>query len=173
MIKSAFSIAFRRHFLQIQCKATCTSPATFNVQPACFASGRPFQISRLDHLVLTVRDLDKTVDFYTRVLGMEATTFRGGRKALNFGEQKINLHELGKEFDPKSEVPTPGSADLCFITPSTLDEVSAHLKTCNITIVEGPVERTGAVGSIRSIYVRDPDGNLIEISNYTNRVDRL
>ncbi|XP_059143891.1 glyoxalase domain-containing protein 5-like isoform X2 [Physella acuta] len=144
-----------------------------SIQPSCSASGRPFQISSLDHLVLTVKDLDKTVDFYTRVLGMEATTFRGGRKALNFGEQKINLHELGKEFEPKATVPTPGSADLCFLTQSSLDDVMGHLKVCDICIVEGPVERTGAVGSIRSIYVRDPDGNLIEISNYTNRVNRL
>uniref|UniRef100_A0A2C9JHS0 Glyoxalase domain-containing protein 5 n=1 Tax=Biomphalaria glabrata TaxID=6526 RepID=A0A2C9JHS0_BIOGL len=137
------------------------------------SSGRPFQIASLDHLVLTVRDLDKTVDFYTKVLGMEVTTFKGGRKALNYGVQKINLHEYGKEFEPKSHIPTPGSADLCFLTTSVLDDVLEHLQRLNISIVEGPVERTGAVGSIRSIYIRDPDGNLIEISNYINRVDRL
>ncbi|KAH9523555.1 Glyoxalase domain-containing protein 5 [Bulinus truncatus] len=174
MLRSVFSLAFKQHILKVQVTATCCSSQTANnILPTCAASGRPFQITSLDHLVLTVRDLEKTVEFYTNVLGMEATTFRGGRKALNFGVQKINLHELGKEFEPKSQLPTPGSADLCFLTPSLLDDVMAHLKKCDINIVEGPVERTGAVGGIRSIYVRDPDGNLIEISNYINRVDRI
>ncbi|GFN74980.1 glyoxalase domain-containing protein 5 [Plakobranchus ocellatus] len=96
----------------------------------------------------------------------------GGRKALNFGEQKINLHERGKEFEPKAEVPTPGSADLCFITATGLDDVQEHLQKCNVSIIEGPVERTGAIGGIRSVYIRDPDGNLIEISNYIKKVVR-
>jgi catechol 2,3-dioxygenase-like lactoylglutathione lyase family enzyme len=124
------------------------------------------QIERLDHLVLTVRDIDSTCDFYTNVLGMTTVTFGAGRKALQFGQQKINLHQAGHEFEPKATAPTSGSADLCFITGIPLATVEAHLRTQGIGIVEGPVVRTGALGPIRSLYVRDPDGNLIEISNY-------
>ena len=122
-------------------------------------------INHLDHLVLTVRDLNRTIDFYTRVLGMEAVTFGTGRNALLFGVQKINLHEAGHEFEPKAENPTPGSADLCFIASTPLIEVIAHLSMHKVTIVEGPVQRTGAVSPIQSVYIYDPDGNLIEISN--------
>jgi catechol 2,3-dioxygenase-like lactoylglutathione lyase family enzyme len=123
------------------------------------------QIDHLDHLVLTVADLDVTVDFYSRVLGMQAVTFAEGRKALAFGQQKINLHLAGREFEPKAERPTPGSADLCFIVATPLDEVIAHLEAQHVALVEGPVKRTGATGPIRSVYVRDPDRNLIELSN--------
>ena len=122
-------------------------------------------IDHLDHLVLTVADLDVTVDFYTRVLGMREVTFGEGRKALSFGAQKINLHQAGKEFEPKAERPTPGSADLCFIVATPLDEVIAHLEAQGVAILEGPVRRTGATGPILSVYVRDPDFNLIELSN--------
>jgi len=122
-------------------------------------------IDHLDHLVLTVADLDVTVDFYTRVLGMQEVTFGEGRKALSFGVQKINLHQAGKEFEPKAERPTPGSADLCFIVATPLEEVIAHLETQGVAILEGPVRRTGATQPIRSVYVRDPDFNLIELSN--------
>ncbi|MCQ2048748.1 ring-cleaving dioxygenase [Stutzerimonas stutzeri] len=122
-------------------------------------------ISHLDHLVLTVADIEKTVDFYTRVLGMQLVTFGEGRKALTFGNQKINLHQAGREFEPKAERPTPGSADLCFIVATPLDRVIAHLETQGVSIIEGPVQRTGATGPIRSVYVRDPDLNLIELSN--------
>ena len=124
------------------------------------------RIDRLDHLVLTVRDIPKTCEFYTRVLGMEVVTFGAGRKALQFGRQKINLHERGKEFDPKAANPTPGSGDLCFITETPLSQVVGHIRSCGIEIIEGPVRRTGAMGPIESIYLRDPDGNLIEVSNY-------
>ena len=124
------------------------------------------RIDRLDHLVLTVRDIPKTCEFYTRVLGMEVVTFGAGRKALQFGRQKINLHERGKEFDPKAANPTPGSGDLCFITQTPLPQVMGHIRSCGVEIIEGPVRRTGAVGPIESIYLRDPDGNLIEVSNY-------
>lgn len=124
-------------------------------------------IDRLDHLVLTVADLERTLDFYTRVLGMEAVTFGPGRKALQFGRQKINLHERGREFEPNAKQPEPGSADLCFITATPLPEVMARLELCGVPLEEGPVRRTGAVGPIESVYVRDPDGNLIELSNYT------
>jgi catechol 2,3-dioxygenase-like lactoylglutathione lyase family enzyme len=124
-----------------------------------------FVIDHLDHLVLTVADIDATISFYTSALGMEEVTFKN-RKALRFGEQKINLHQAGKEFEPKAAHPTPGSGDLCFITNAPLEEVISHLKELHLAIEEGPVERTGAVGSIRSIYLRDPDLNLIEISNY-------
>jgi len=122
-------------------------------------------IDRLDHLVLTVRDIGKTCDFYANVLGMEVVTFGGGRKALHFGRQKINLHEAGKEFEPKALRPTPGSADLCLITKTPLDQVIRHVQAHGVAIEEGPVERTGATGKIRSVYLRDPDGNLIEIAN--------
>jgi catechol 2,3-dioxygenase-like lactoylglutathione lyase family enzyme len=124
-----------------------------------------FVIDHLDHLVLTVADIDATVAFYTSALGMELVTF-GDRKALRFGEQKINLHQAGKEFEPKAEHPTPGSGDLCFITKAPLEDVISHLKTTRCAIELGPVERAGAVGEMRSIYIRDPDLNLIEISNY-------
>lgn len=123
-------------------------------------------IDRLDHLVLTVGDIPSTVRFYTLVLGMNEIHFGAGRIGLQFGNQKINLHEVGHEFEPKAERPTPGSADLCFITVTPIQEVTAHLSTHNIPIVQGPVRRTGAMGDIESVYIRDPDNNLIEISNY-------
>lgn len=123
------------------------------------------QIERLDHLVLTVKDITVTCDFYARVLGMEVVTFDAERKALQFGQQKINLHEAGAEFEPKALHPTPGSADLCFVTQMPLSDVIAHLQACSVEIELGPVERTGAVGRLNSVYVRDPDANLIEISN--------
>ncbi|CDZ93027.1 MULTISPECIES: VOC family protein [Pseudomonadaceae] len=123
------------------------------------------QISHLDHLVLTVADIDVTTDFYCRVLGMQAVTFGEGRKALAFGRQKINLHPAGREFEPKAERPQPGSADLCFIVSTPLEEVIEHLAKQGVAIIEGPVRRTGATGPIRSVYLRDPDLNLIELSN--------
>lgn len=123
------------------------------------------KIDSLDHLVLTVRDIDTTVSFYSKVLGMETITFGSGRKALSFGDQKINLHQYGREFEPKAQLPTPGSADLCFLTPVPLTSVVCHLVACEVAILEGPVQRTGATGPIRSVYFRDPDMNLIEVSN--------
>jgi catechol 2,3-dioxygenase-like lactoylglutathione lyase family enzyme len=124
------------------------------------------QIDRLDHLVLTVRDIEKTCEFYTAVLGMELIIFGEGRKALRFGQQKINLHEAGKEFDPKAAHPVCGSADLCLITTTPLADVLHHLQQHQIAIEAGIADRTGAIGFIRSIYIRDPDGNLLEISSY-------
>jgi catechol 2,3-dioxygenase-like lactoylglutathione lyase family enzyme len=126
------------------------------------------KITRLDHIVLTVRNLDATCQFYTDVLGMDIVTFGNGRKALHFGQQKINLHEAGKEFEPKAHVPTPGSADLCFITETPISIVVEKLEQAGVTIEEGPVNRTGALGKITSVYFRDPDKNLIEVSNYIN-----
>ncbi|MCL6660646.1 VOC family protein [Paenibacillus amylolyticus] len=123
------------------------------------------QLERLDHLVLTVKNLEATISFYTNILGMKVVEFGQGRKALQFGQQKINLHEQGKEFEPKAHTPTPGSADLCFLVSTPLEEVILHLTQHHTKIEEGPVERTGALGPIRSVYVRDPDGNLIELSN--------
>lgn len=123
------------------------------------------KIDTLDHLVLTVRDLDETIAFYSSVLGMQAVTFAGGRKALAFGAMKINLHQAGKELEPKAQQPTPGSADLCFITSVPIQDVVAHLAGCEVKLLEGPVERTGAQGPILSVYFRDPDMNLIEVSN--------
>ncbi len=123
------------------------------------------KIDILDHLVLTVADIDTSIKFYQKVLGFEVVTFKGGRKALAFGQQKINLHQLGKEFEPKAKSPTPGSADLCFISSTPLEDVIFEINALGIAIEEGPVERTGARGAILSVYIRDPDFNLIEISN--------
>jgi len=122
-------------------------------------------ITHLDHLVLTVKDIDVSVAFYQK-LGMKKQLFLGGRVALQFGQQKINLHQLGKEFEPKAKQVQAGSADLCFIVSEPLEQVLDYLKEKHLSIEEGIVERTGAVGTIRSIYLRDPDGNLIELSNY-------
>ena len=122
-------------------------------------------VNRLDHLVLTVANIDATVDFYTRVLGMEAVTFGTGRTALRFGTSKINLHEAGKEFEPRALRPTPGSADICLIVDDDIATVIAELAGAGITIEQGPVDRAGATGPIVSGYLRDPDQNLIELSN--------
>jgi catechol 2,3-dioxygenase-like lactoylglutathione lyase family enzyme len=126
------------------------------------------KIDRIDHVVLTAFDVDRTLDFYTRVMGMEAITFAGGRRGLAFGRQKINLHQAGREYEPKALKPTPGSLDLCFITETPLDQVIARLKENGVVIAEGPVPKTGALGAMMSVYFRDPDGNLIEVSNYAS-----
>lgn len=123
------------------------------------------KIDSLDHLVLTVKSIDATASFYARALGMDVVTFGGGRKALSFGAQKINLHQHGEEFEPKAAHPTPGSADLCLITSVALASVMDHLSSCDIAVIDGPVQRTGATGPILSLYFRDPDGNLIEVAN--------
>jgi catechol 2,3-dioxygenase-like lactoylglutathione lyase family enzyme len=126
-------------------------------------------INQLDHLVLTTAREGACIDFYTRVLGMQLETFDGGtppleRRAFKFGNQKINLHVQGKELEPKAYLPVPGALDLCFIVQIPLEEVIARLQACNWPILEGPVMRTGATQKIRSVYVRDPDFNLIELS---------
>lgn len=126
-------------------------------------------ISHLDHLVLTTANEDACIQFYTEVLGMQLEAFIGGtppveRRAFKFGHQKINLHVKGREFEPKAHLPVPGALDLCFIADRPLDDVIGHLQRLGVTIVEGPVMRTGATGRIRSVYLRDPDLNLIEIS---------
>jgi catechol 2,3-dioxygenase-like lactoylglutathione lyase family enzyme len=131
--------------------------------------GEKMMILGLDHFVLTVNNIEKTVDFYTRVLGMQQVIFGTGRKALQFGSQKINLHEAGREFEPKAKHPIPGSADLCFIVEQELLDIIEHLKQHNIAVEDGIVSRTGAMGPIESIYLRDPDGNLIELSRYLNK----
>ncbi len=123
------------------------------------------QIESLDHLVLTVADPAATVRFYTGVLGMTEHTFGSGRTALRFGDSKINLHQAGNEFEPKADRPTPGSADLCFLVTTPVTEIVDRLHSADVPIVEGPVTRTGATGDILSVYVRDPDDNLIELSN--------
>ena len=123
-------------------------------------------IDRIDHLVLTVRDIDATCAFYSRVLGMRVVTFAAGRKALEFGSQKFNLHQTGGEFEPKAAHPTPGAIDVCLIAAVGLSQVIDHLARCGVAIIEGPVTRTGARGPIRSVYFRDPDMNLIEVSTY-------
>jgi catechol 2,3-dioxygenase-like lactoylglutathione lyase family enzyme len=124
------------------------------------------RVDSIDHVVLTVRDLASTCHFYSRVLGMQVSEFEGGRKALVFGHQKLNLHEAGREFEPKAVHPTPGSTDLCFVTRVPIPEVLEHVRTCQAEVVAGPVPQTGAAGPMTSVYVRDPDGNLIEIARY-------
>jgi catechol 2,3-dioxygenase-like lactoylglutathione lyase family enzyme len=123
-------------------------------------------IHALDHLVLTVADVDTTVAFYARVLGMEPVTFAGGRRALAFGDQKINLHQAGQEFETKAARPTAGSADLCLLTTDAPDTVVARLEAEGVPVEEGPVPRTGARGELTSVYFRDPDGNLLEVASY-------
>jgi len=125
-------------------------------------------IERLDHLVLTVADIEATVAFYECALNMRRERFGEGRVALRFGDQKLNLHQAGRELDPKALRPTPGSADLCFIATLPLQTIQAALARANVTVEEGPVPRTGALGPIRSLYFRDPDGNLLEVSVYDN-----
>jgi catechol 2,3-dioxygenase-like lactoylglutathione lyase family enzyme len=127
------------------------------------------KIDSLDHVVLTVKDIDATCKFYAKVLGMEIVTFGENRKALSFGSQKINLQQLGRESTLKAEKPTPGSADVCFITSVSLSEVIAYLNACGVNLIGGPVERNGARGPMMSVYFRDPDMNLIEVSNYVSK----
>ncbi len=136
------------------------------------------KIQALDHIVLTVASIERTCEFYSQVLGMQVSHFNatnaGGadrstdaqRTALSFGDQKINLHEYKNEFTPRAQQPTPGSADMCFIAETPLDDVIAHLQANAIVIEIGPVPRTGARGKLISVYIRDPDGNLVELSNY-------
>ncbi|WP_281184894.1 VOC family protein [Trichlorobacter lovleyi] len=123
-------------------------------------------IDRIDHLVFTVADVEATCTFYQQVLGMRVETFGAGRKALCFGVQKINLHQYGREFEPKAKAPAPGCQDICLISSKPLDGIMQHLTACGVVIEEGPIQRTGATGPINSVYFRDPDGNLIEVSNY-------
>src|SRR5438067_1660239 len=124
------------------------------------------RIDRIDHIVITAHDLERTIEFYTRVLGMEPITFAQGRRGLAFGQQKLNLHQAGREFEPKALKPTPGSIDLCLVAQTPLEEVVAQLQANGVAVVEGPVPKTGALGPMLSVYFRDPDGNLIEVSNY-------
>ena len=122
-------------------------------------------IRAIDHIVLTVRDVERTLSFYQRALGMAPVTFGEGRRALAFGDQKLNLHQAGREFEPKAAAPTPGAVDLCFLTDEPLDAVVAHLARVGVSIELGPVAKTGARHALRSIYFRDPDGNLVEVAN--------
>ena len=124
------------------------------------------KITNIDHIVLTVKDIDVTTQFYESVMGMTKERFGEGRVALKFGNQKINLHVHGNEFEPKATKPVPGSEDLCFVTETELKDAMDHVQGNGVSIIEGPVTRTGATGKIISFYFRDPDGNLIEVSNY-------
>ena len=124
------------------------------------------KVNSLDHLVLTVQNIETTCQFYRQALGMEVVSFGAGRKALAFGAQKINLQQAGKESTLKAEKPTPGSADLCFVTSLSVPEVIDHLKACGVVLLAGPVERQGARGPMLSVYFRDPDMNLVEVSTY-------
>ena len=123
------------------------------------------ELTALDHLVLTVNDIETTVDFYVQVLGMRAKSFQGGRVSLRFGNQKINLHQAGSEIEPHARNATPGSADICFLSELPLEFVIELLQDYRVPVELGPVPRTGAMTQLVSVYFRDPDGNLIEISN--------
>ena len=125
----------------------------------------PIQIKSLDHWVLTVASIEATVAFYQRVLNMGVATSKEGRKALTFGTQKLNLHQKGHEFEPKAALPTPGSGDFCLLTDTPLKIVLEHLAQQRVPVEEGPVQRTGATGALLSVYFRDPDHNLVEVSN--------
>ncbi len=122
-------------------------------------------IDSIDHLVLTVRNIERTCDFYHRVLGMTVETFGQGRISLHFGKQKINLHALGREFAPHASKPVTGSADLCFLTEQSPEQTLQHLHECQVEVLQGPVQREGACGAITSFYFYDPDGNLLEVSH--------
>ena len=128
------------------------------------------KLNRIDHFVLTARNVDASVAFYTRVLGMAAEQFQPAdgtvRWALVFGANKINLHQVGEEFKPNAQAATVGSQDICFISDDPLDVWQKHFVECDVAVEEGPIARTGAAGKIMSLYIRDPDGNLIEVSNY-------
>ncbi len=128
------------------------------------------KITHVDHFVLTVASISRACEFYERVLGMRAETFAEGRTALHFGDQKINLHEAGREFDPRAKAPAPGSADFCLISAEPIEALVRHLEGLGVPIEVGPVERTGArsaaLGPMTSVYIRDPDGNLVEIAAY-------
>jgi len=124
------------------------------------------RVDRIDHIVLTVRDIGATCEFYARVLGMRVVTFGEGRKALTFGQQKINLRPAVGDSGLIASSPTPGSGDLCFVSDLPLQEVKQHVESCGVKVIEGPVQRNGAVGMMESIYFRDPDSNLIEVANY-------
>jgi catechol 2,3-dioxygenase-like lactoylglutathione lyase family enzyme len=123
-------------------------------------------IDRIDHFVLTVRSLEATLGFYERVLGFAREVQAGRPTALKFGRQKINVHEVGRTFEPKAASPTPGAGDFCLVTLRPMAEVIAHLKSCGVAIEVGPVARSGAEGPMISVYFRDPDANLVEISRY-------
>lgn len=124
------------------------------------------KIDSIDHLVLTVKDIEKTIQFYENILGMQKIIFRDNRIALKFGQQKINLHEINNNIHPISQTPTPGAIDICFIIQTDLQTAMSYIENKGVTIIEGPVKRTGAQGEILSFYINDPDGNLIEIAKY-------
>jgi catechol 2,3-dioxygenase-like lactoylglutathione lyase family enzyme len=123
------------------------------------------ELLHIDHLVMTVRDIELSCAFYRRVLAMEVVEFAGGRKALSFGSQKINLHEQAREFEPRANASAPGSLDLCLLTKDSMEAVCRHLQEQNVEIIKGPIQRTGATGFIMSVYFRDPDGNLLELAH--------
>ncbi len=166
--------ALRQFFAGARHRLTGAAWQAWSQQPGTGLSERitageqapPVSITGLDHLVLTVTDLDQTAGFYQRVLGMRPVTFGAERRALEFGTSKINLHQAGQEIAPHASRPTPGSADLCLITTTPPGEVLAHLDAQHVPVEDGPVPRAGALGPITSIYLRDPDGNLIEIASY-------
>ena len=130
------------------------------------STSKTLQALRIDHFVLTVRDVERSVRFYESALGMKRVTFAGGRVGLAFGEQKINLHQLGKEFEPKAQNAVAGGADFCLIVEASMQQCAAALARAEVDIIHGPVDKIGALGAMKSLYFRDPDGNLVEIARY-------
>ncbi|WP_243793893.1 VOC family protein [Saccharopolyspora gloriosae] len=128
-------------------------------------------IDRVDHLVLTVADVDRAAEFYERILGMRTVTFPGDRRAVSFGQQTVKLHAASELVEPTATHPVPGSANLCFVTEQPISEVQEHLRANDVRIEEGPVGRTGTFGPITSLYLRDPDGNLIEVARYDEEAE--
>jgi catechol 2,3-dioxygenase-like lactoylglutathione lyase family enzyme len=172
-LAAGHGVALRQFFTGVRARLSEAAWQAWNQPPETGPAGPPepgrgppVTISHLDHLVLTVADVDRTIRFYQRVLGMRPVTFGAGRRALEFGLSKINLHQAGHEITPHAARPAPGSADLCLITATPPAQVLAHLEAEQAGVEEGPVSRTGAQGRITSIYIRDPDGNLIEIASY-------
>lgn len=129
------------------------------------------KLEGIDHIVLTVKDVEATCRFYQRVLGMETRVMPNGRTALHFGRQKINLHLYGSEVEPRATSPTPGSADLCFVIQSRISDALDELRDLDVSIIEGPVQRNGALGKMVSVYINDPDGNLLEVSSYEDEAE--
>jgi catechol 2,3-dioxygenase-like lactoylglutathione lyase family enzyme len=172
-LAAGHGVPLRLFFTGVRARLSEAAWQAWNQQPGTGPAGQPEAggrppviISHLDHLVLTVADVDRSVSFYQRVLGMHPVTFGGGHRALEFGPSKINLHQAGHEITPHAARPAPGSADLCLITTTPPSQVLAHLEAEQTGVEKGPVFRTGAQGRITSIYIRDPDGNLIEIASY-------
>ena len=165
------------HCMRSRCRTIHTlrsfaaAGATYRWRSTILWREQPMRVSGIDHIVLTVRDLEATRRFYERVLGMETRVMANGRSALHFGRQKINLHRAGSEVEPRATSPAPGCADLCFVIHSRISDALDELRALGVPIIEGPVQRSGALGEMVSVYFNDPDGNLVEVSSYDDEAE--